>query len=357
MPSPDFWKDKTVLLTGHTGFKGAWLSVWLSMLGARVTGLSLGPLEGRSLYQTFGKKSVSEECFVDIRDHEALCRTVRRIRPEIILHLAAQSLVRQSYAAPVETFATNVMGTVHLLDALRDTDFCRAIVVVTSDKCYENREWVWPYRESDAMGGHDPYSASKGAAELVAASYRRSFFAARHTAVATARAGNVIGGGDWAKDRLVPDCLTAFARGETVIVRAPNATRPWQHVLEPLSGYLLLSERLADTGQSFAEGWNFGPEMKSVWPVRAVVDHLVAAWGEAAAWRLDENANPHEATLLAVDAAKAQSRLGWQPRLSVAEALDWTVAFHRALEAGSDDPGHSRKLCEKQIEDFTGISA
>ncbi len=270
-------------------------------------------------------------------------------RPEIVLHLAAQPLVRLSYAEPVSTYATNVMGTVHLLEAARSVDSVRAIVNVTTDKCYENREWVWGYREDEPMGGFDPYSNSKGCSELVTSAYRRSFFASGNVALASARAGNVIGGGDWAADRLVPDILRAFERGEPVVVRNPQATRPWQHVLEPLAGYLTLAERLVRDGQAAAEGFNFGPRDDDARPVHWIADRLAERWGDGACWKLDGGAHPHEANYLKLDISKARHRLGWQPRWNLATALDRIVDWHRAWLRGED----MRARCLEQIDLYT----
>jgi CDP-glucose 4,6-dehydratase len=321
-PSAAFWRGRRVLLTGHTGFKGAWLAHWLHALGADVTGYALPPEPG-CLADRAGADIASVHG--DIRDAEAVGAVFERARPEIVLHLAAQALVRRSYAAPVETFATNVMGTVHVLDSARTAPGVKALVIVTSDKCYEPHPKSPPFVEGDRLGGHDPYSASKACAELVAASWQHAFAG---SPIATARAGNVIGGGDIAVDRLVPDCLNAWTRGEPVRIRNPDATRPWQHVLDPLCGYLLLAERLAEEG-SFAGPWNFGP-LEDAAPVRDIVRRLAAAWGAGAEWAIDATDQPSETQLLSVDAAKARSRLGWQSRLTLTEALDWTVAWHRA---------------------------
>ncbi|MEN0039886.1 MAG: CDP-glucose 4,6-dehydratase [Pseudomonadota bacterium] len=350
-PDPSFWQGRRVLLTGHTGFKGAWLSQWLTGMGAQVTGLSLGPLEGESLWVKLGDGAVARSLTVDICEAQATKAAIHDASPQVILHLAAQSLVRTSFTAPLETFATNVMGTAHVLDAARDLADCRAVVSVTSDKAYENREQIWAYREDDPMGGHDPYSASKGAAELVTASMRRSYFEGTSTGVASARAGNVIGGGDWAKDRLVPDCLGAFAAGQQVEIRNPAATRPWQHVLEPLAGYLVLAESLADDPAEFAEGWNFGPCDDDVLPVEYIADRLVALWGGDAGWFLTEGAHPHEAMALNVDATKARYRLGWQPRLDLDTALQWTVDWQRGLDGGRS----AADLCAEQIARYIEI--
>lgn len=331
MPDPGFWAGKRVFVTGHTGFKGAWLCAWLEQMGAHVGGFALPPETEPSLCVLAGVEQRIDAVHGDIRDADAIAHAVARFVPEIVLHLAAQALVRRSYIDPVETFATNVMGTVNLLEATRRTSSVRAVVVVTSDKCYENQEWLWPYREDATLGGHDPYSASKACGELVVASWRRSFPAA---AVATARAGNVIGGGDWASDRLVPDCMRALQAGAAIELRNPAATRPWQHVLEPLSGYLLLAERLWKDGEFAAEAWNFGPPMEDVWPVAQVVDRIAAQWGNNAGWVESAGVQPHEAGLLAVDAGKARARLGWRPLLRLHEALAWTADWYRRQHEG-----------------------
>ncbi len=354
IPDTGFWRGRRVLVTGHSGFKGAWLTLWLSRLGATVSGLALPPPTEPSLFALAGGAMLATTRWTDVRDAAAVAETLRAAEPEVLIHMAAQALVRPSYRDPAATYATNVMGTVHVLDAARACPSVRAVVVVTSDKCYENREWVWPYREDEPMGGHDPYSNSKGCAELVVAAYRRSFFAPEgRCAVASARAGNVIGGGDWSEDRLVPDLMRAFASGAPAVIRNPRATRPWQHVLEPLWGYLLLAERLCGPdGAAVAEGWNFGPPDEDCRPVSHLADRLAAAWGEGAGWRLDDGAQPHEAHLLKVDASKARARLGWRPRLGLDAALDWTAAWHRDLRAGRD----AAALCLDQIAAWEALA-
>lgn len=336
-PDPAFWSGRTVLLTGHSGFKGSWLTLWLERLGARVVGLSLEPAATPNLFD-LAVRGLARDVFADVRDARAVADCVDEARPSVVLHLAAQALVRPSYADPVGTYAANVMGTVHLLDAVRLARGVEAVVVVTSDKAYENREWAWAYREVEAMGGHDPYSSSKGCAELVAAAYRASFFEGPGgPRVATARAGNVIGGGDWSVDRLVPDLVRAFAEGRSVEIRSPHAVRPWQHVLEPLAGYLALAERLAaDGGEGFAEAWNFGPADEDCRPVSAVVDRLGRAWGEGAAWHLSPGPHAHEASFLKVDSSKARARLGWERRLGLDQALAWTAAWYKHHGEGGD---------------------
>ncbi|MBY6266509.1 CDP-glucose 4,6-dehydratase (plasmid) [Azospirillum sp. 412522] len=339
MPNPSFWAGKRVLVTGHTGFKGAWLSLWLLRMGAKPSGLALEPPTDPSLFSLAGLDRRMESHIGDIRDPAAVDAAVRAADPEILLHMAAQPLVRLSYDEPVETFATNVMGTVHVLEAARRAPSLRSIVVVTSDKCYENREWPWPYRETEPMGGHDPYSASKGCTELAAAAWRRSYFKKSGAALATVRAGNVIGGGDWALDRLIPDCMRALMNGRSVAVRNPHAIRPWQHVLEPLAGYLTLAEALhtdADAARraELEDGWNFGPADSDARPVSWIVSRVVERWGDDAAWDLVGGDHPHEATHLRVDSSKARSRLGWEPRLDLSGCLDWTVEWFRRYQAG-----------------------
>ena len=329
----DFWQGRRVFLTGHTGFKGSWLALWLRRLGARVYGYALAPDTQPSLYeQARVAEALAHSTIADVRDGAALASALHQAQPEVLIHMAAQALVRESYADPVGTYATNVMGTVHLLEAVRQVPSVRAVVVVTTDKCYENREWVWGYREHEAMGGHDPYSSSKGCAELVAAAYRRSF----NLPLASARAGNVIGGGDWSADRLVPDILKALAAGSPVEIRNPSATRPWQHVLEPLRGYLMLAERVFQQPGEFADGWNFGPRDEDCQPVAAVVSAVVGAWGGDASWRAQPGAHPHEAGYLKLDSSKAHARLGWRSARSLAEGVALTVEWHRAWLAGED---------------------
>lgn len=322
--NPAAWRGRRVLLTGHTGFKGAWLAFWLAEMGAEVSGLALAPATTPSLHDLLGLPGRGRFVQADINDRPALDRLVAAARPEVVIHMAAQALVRPSYAAPVETFATNVLGTVALLDALRACDAVRAILVVTSDKAYENREWEWGYREDDALGGHDPYSASKGCTELAAASMRRSFFGpGRHPArIATLRAGNVIGGGDWSADRLVPDIVRGCLGAEGAVrLRNPAAIRPWQHVLEPLRAYLMLAERLCDAPEGFDGAWNIGPDAAENRPVLEVAQAVVAALGRGRIELAPEAAAPHEATLLTLDCAKARARLGWAPRLDFAATV------------------------------------
>jgi len=336
-----FWKDKRVLLTGHTGFKGSWLSLWLQSMGARVVGYALAPPTNPSLFEVADVGNGMTSIMGDIRDLDQLHAVVATHQPEIVIHMAAQALVRHSYVAPVETYSTNVMGTVNVLEAVRRTRSVRAVVNVTSDKCYENREWSWGYRENEAMGGYDPYSNSKGCAELVTAAYRNSYFhpekyAEHGVAIASGRAGNVIGGGDWADDRLIPDTLRAITEGKPVNIRNPHAVRPWQHVLEPLSGYLLLAQKLHEEGAAFAEGWNFGPQAEDAKPVQWIVENLTTAWGDGASWLLDGGDHPHEAHYLKLDCSKANGQLHWYPQWRLERALNAIVEWHRAHLDGQD---------------------
>lgn len=351
----DFWRGKRVLLTGHSGFKGAWLSVWLHGLGADVIGYALPQVNSSSLFCKAGIEKLLQHNDGDIRDLAKLKVVVAHAEPEIVIHMAAQSLVRESYADPVGTFGTNVMGTAHLLEAIRHTKGVRAVVVVTSDKCYENREWPWGYREIDPLGGYDPYSSSKGCAELVAAGYRRSFFSresfAQHgVAIASARAGNVIGGGDWGKDRLVPNVIAALIAAQRPLIRYPHAIRPWQHVLDPLSGYLLLAEHLWTGGFEFAEAWNFGPSEHSICSVASLVERICALWGRSGGWHCDVSEPLHEAVYLKLDSSKARTRLGWQPRWSLETALVKTIEVYRVFADG----GNVGEIVRRQIEEYCG---
>lgn len=333
---PAFWAGKHVFLTGHTGFKGGWTALWLQQLGARVTGFALAPPTAPALFDVAGIGQRMTSITGDIRNRETLERAVIDAAPDIIIHMAAQPLVRESYADPVGTYATNVMGTVHLLEAVRKVPGVRAVCIVTSDKCYENREWVWGYREDEPMGGHDPYSNSKGCTELVVSSYRRSFLDTTTTAIATGRAGNVIGGGDWANDRLIPDILRAVADGTPVAIRNPHAIRPWQHVLEPVSGYLMLCQALWEQPAAASGAWNFGPGVDDARPVRWIVERLCKLSGQGATWVHDDREQPHEAHYLKLDTAKARAGLGWVPRWNLAQALDSIVAWQRAWQSGAD---------------------
>lgn len=333
---PAFWKDKSVFLTGHTGFKGSWLSLWLHSMGAQVHGFSLVPPTEPNLFTVAQIEGLMASSRIgDIRELEAVRQAMQSCEPAIVIHMAAQPLVRESYRDPVATYATNVMGTLHVLEAARYTPSIKAVVNVTTDKCYENKEWVWGYREDEAMGGHDPYSNSKGCSELVTSAYRRSFLQEKGMAIATARAGNVIGGGDWAEDRLVPDILRAFEQNKSVTIRNPNSTRPWQHVLEPLSGYLVLAEQLYKNGQQFEEGWNFGPD-EDPRPVHWIVERLANIWGQSAAWLPDAGPHPHEANFLKLDISKAKARLHWQPRWSLDTSLAQVINWHKSWLASED---------------------
>jgi CDP-glucose 4,6-dehydratase len=334
--NPTFWRGKRVFLTGHTGFKGGWLSLWLQAMGSEVHGYALSPLTEPNLFAVAEvEKGMAGSEIADIRDADKVARAMQAARPEIVFHLAAQPLVRHSYDHPAETYAVNVMGTVHLLEAVRATPGVKAVVNVTTDKCYENREWVWGYRENEPMGGFDPYSSSKGCAELVTAAYRRSFLESAGVALASARAGNVIGGGDWAADRLIPDFLRAADASETLKIRSPQSTRPWQHVLEPLSGYLTLAERLYVDGAAFAEAWNFGPVDEDARPVQWIVEQL-AGMRKDVKWQCDETPHPHEAHFLKLDSSKARNRLNWQPRWRLQAALQKTLEWHEAWRKVKD---------------------
>ncbi|MEA2201788.1 MAG: CDP-glucose 4,6-dehydratase [Solirubrobacteraceae bacterium] len=345
----DFWRDRKVLLTGHTGFKGAWVALWLQSLGARVTGFSSGLPSDPSLYQLACVGDDMQSIVGDIRDPEQIASAVSETAPEVVIHMAAQSLVRLSFAEPRETYEANVMGTVNVLDAVRRAgDVVRVVVNVTSDKCYENREWEWGYREDEPMGGHDPYSSSKGCAELVTAAFRRSFFAEPDgTRLASARAGNVIGGGDWGRDRLMPDVMRAALAGEELRVRNPNSVRPWQHVLNPLSGYLVLAQALWDSPEH-ACGWNFGPSEEDARPVGWIVERATELWPEELRSVLDEGPHPHEARYLKLDSSRARARLGWRPLLGLDAALEATVGWYTELHAGAD----MRAVTVRQIEAF-----
>jgi CDP-glucose 4,6-dehydratase len=350
----EFWRGKRIFLTGHTGFKGSWLSLWLQDLGAEVTGYALAPPTTPSLFEVAKVGGKMRSVIADIRDLTRLTAAMNEACPDMVIHMAAQALVRHSYAEPVETYAINVMGTAHLLEAVRQTDSVRSVVIVTSDKCYENREWPWGYRENEAMGGYDPYSSSKGCAELVTSAYRNSYFnVAKYSehgvAIATGRAGNVIGGGDWAQDRLIPDILRAVEAGQPVNIRSPHAIRPWQHVLEPLSGYLILAEKLYTEGTSFAEGWNFGPAEEDARPVRWITEQITALWGEGASWQLDQNPQPHEAHYLKLDCSKARALLNWRPMWDLTRTLQSIVTWHKAARQGAE----MKAVCLQQIVEYS----
>ncbi len=354
-PSGGFWRGKRVLVTGHTGFKGSWLAIWLHELGAEVVGVALDPATGRDNYVLSGiGRHIAADLRADIRDGAALAGIFAQWRPEIVFHLAAQPLVRLSYERPVETYETNVMGTVHVLEAIRATESVRVGVMITTDKCYENREQVWGYRENEPMGGYDPYSSSKGAAELAIASWRRSYFNPERVgehgkSIASVRAGNVIGGGDWAADRILPDCIRALEAGRAVGIRSPRSVRPWQHVLEPLGGYMTLAQRMWEEPAAYCEGWNFGPRAESVAPVWEVASEVVRNWGGG---RLEDLSDPHavhEANLLMLDIGKARFRLGWEPRTNLAQGIALTVDWYKRYRT---EPVYG--LCVEQIGEYMG---
>jgi CDP-glucose 4,6-dehydratase len=352
-----FWKGRNVLVTGHTGFKGSWLCLWLDALGAKVTGLALDPPTQPNLFQQAGVASSIRSVLVDIRDFPRLKTVVAECRPEVVIHMAAQSVVRRGYEDPIETYSSNVMGTVHLFEALRQLKRPCTVVNVTSDKCYENGEFLWGYRENEPMGGHDPYSNSKGCAELVTSAFRDSYFPpaslARHgVALASARAGNAVGGGDWTSDQLIPDLMRAFLAGRPCEIRNPCATRPWQFVLEPLRGYLMLAERLSEDAPKFASGWNFGPADSDARPVSWIAEKLACSWGDNASWHRDETTHPHEAHFLKLDASKAKALLNWHPVLPLNQALEWIVEWYRGHQASAD----IRKLTCSQIERYDTLS-
>jgi len=337
-----FWKNRKVLLTGHTGFKGSWLSLWLQRMGANVIGYSLPPPTTPNLFELANLEKKIVSIIGDIRDLKNIQTVIADHQPEIVFHLAAQSLVAYSYENPVETYSTNVMGTINVLESVRLSKCARVVIIVTSDKCYRNNEWIWGYREDEPMGGYDPYSSSKGCAELITAAYRNSYFSKINTAVdheaniATARAGNVIGGGDWAENRLIPDIMKAVMEGRVVVIRNPDAVRPWQHVLEPLSGYLILGERLWSQGKNYAEAWNFGPHDKDAKPVSWVVEWVTKNWGEGARWELDHHRHPHEAKILKLDSSKAKAFLEWSPKWDIPTALEKTVEWYKSYKLGKN---------------------
>jgi CDP-glucose 4,6-dehydratase len=348
-----FWQGKKVFITGHTGFKGSWLCLWLQSLGAKVTGYALRPPTQPSLFELCRVNELVTSVIGDVRDSEVLAKAMLTAQPEIVIHMAAQALVRDSYNNPVDTYAINVMGTVHVLDAVRACKSVKAVVNVTTDKCYENKEWEWGYRENEPMGGYDPYSNSKGCSELVTSSYRSSFFNPNEykkhgVGVASARAGNVIGGGDWAADRLIPDCINALLQNEKIRIRNPYSIRPWQHVLEPLSGYLLLAQRLYENGAIFAEGWNFGPNENDAKPVEWIVRKMCEEWGRNVTYEVDKGAHPHEAYYLKLDCSKAKSRLHWQPSWDLEQALgkiiEWVHAYQKKV--------NMRDICLMQIQEY-----
>lgn len=350
----EFWAGKRVLVTGHTGFKGSWLVLWLQRMGAKVTGYALEPPTSPSLFELAEIENRINSCVGDIADRAKLNDCLGASQPEIVIHMAAQALVKASYVDPVETFRVNVMGTVTLLEAVRQCSSVKAALIVTSDKCYENKEWMWGYREVDPLGGFDPYSNSKACAEMVTDSYRNSFYSASdasggpNVSIASVRAGNVIGGGDWAADRLVPDMIKAFAQNDPVVIRNPDAIRPWQHVVEPLAGYLMLAEEMYANPGDYASGWNFGPLADEARSVGWVVEKLTSFWGEGASWQKDTDSHPHEANYLKLDCTKARSQIGWQPKLSTDMALGWTAEWYKAWHQGED----MYDMTENQIERY-----
>jgi len=348
MIDQNFWKGKRVFLTGHTGFKGSWLALWLHSLGAIVKGYALIPPTDPSLFNEVKIDSIIDSKIGDIRNQDTLYECMTTFNPDILIHMAAQPLVRYSYDAPVETYEVNVIGTAKVLEVARSCANLKAIVNITTDKCYENYERSEGYKESDPMGGHDPYSSSKGCAELVASAYRRSFLQDQGIGLASARAGNVIGGGDWADDRLIPDILRSFEKNEPVVIRNPKATRPWQHVLEPLSGYLVLAQRLYENQEDYAEGWNFGPNEKDVKPVDWILDKMITKWPNSS-WELDQNSNPHEAGFLKLDISKAESKLGWKPVWELSQALDKIIDWHKAWL----NKENMQAVCLSEIEEYT----
>ena len=343
-----FWKGKRVFLTGHTGFKGSWLSLWLSSLGAEVKGYALNPPTSPSLFDEAEVGKVIDSQIGDIRDQDALYESMLEFNPDILIHMAAQPLVRYSYDAPIETYEVNVIGTAKVLEVARSCSNLKAIVNITTDKCYENDGRSQGYKEDDPMGGHDPYSSSKGCAELVASAYRRSFLQGQGIGLASVRAGNVIGGGDWADDRLIPDILRSFEKSESVVIRNPEATRPWQHVLEPLSGYLILAEKLYKDQEKYAEGWNFGPNDSDTQPVDWILNKMISKW-PGSNWELDLNTNPYEADLLKLDIYKAEHKLGWRPVWELNYALEKIVNWHMAWLNKED----IQAVCLTEIEEYT----
>lgn len=355
MLSPEFWKGKHVFVTGHTGFKGSWLCLWLNRMGARVTGYALPPPTNPSLFELARVSDVISSVTGDVTKPEDLQAAMAAAKPDIVIHMAAQSLVRYSYSRPVETFSTNVMGTVNVLESVRHVPSVRAVVMVTSDKCYHNEEWVWGYRENSRLGGADPYSASKGCAEIVIAGYQHSYFDPKSSpgcaAVGSVRAGNVIGGGDWATDRLVPDIVRSLLMNQPTIIRSPQATRPWQHVLEPLHGYLILAERLFTKGHEFASAWNFGPPEKSEKTVGWIIEQMYQLWGVSFEWKKDPNPGPPECTFLKLDSSKAKAYLGWRPKLDLVTTVDWIVKWSRRFQANDD----MRQVSLAEIDQFMAV--
>jgi CDP-glucose 4,6-dehydratase len=350
----EFWKGKRVFISGHTGFKGSWLCLWLHKLGAEVTGYALDPPTEPSLFELCHIKELVRSIIADVRDGSALTKAMVSARPDIVIHMAAQPLVRDSYKIPLETYAINVMGTVNVFEAVRNCKTIKAVINVTTDKCYENKEWVWGYRENESLGGYDPYANSKACSELVTSAYRSSYFNPAEyqnhgVAVASARAGNVIGGGDWATDRLIPDCIRAILKVEQIAIRNPHAVRPWQHVLEPLSGYLMLAQKLYEDGALFSEAWNFGPDDSDAKPVEWLVKNFCAKWGKEASYRIDAGEHPHEAHYLKLDCSKAKTKLGWHPKWNLEKAIESIIEWTRAYK----DTKNVQKICFEQIEEYS----
>jgi CDP-glucose 4,6-dehydratase len=356
MPDHSFWKGRNVFVTGNTGFKGAWLSLWLDLLGVNVTGYSLDPPTHPSLFEQAGVADIIRTTSGDVRDFARLRTALAQSNPDVVIHMAAQSVVRRGYEDPVETYSTNVMGAVNVLEAVRQLGRPCVVVNVTSDKCYANREWVWGYREDEPMGGKDPYSNSKGCAELVTTAYRQSFFPpasikSHGIALASARAGNAVGGGDWTRDQLIPDLMRAFLAGQPCLIRCPSAIRPWQFVLEPLRGYLTLAERLSERPADFAAGWNFGPADADAKPVGWIADELVRCWGNDASWIQDRATHPSEAHFLKLDISKARTSMDWHPALPLEHALEWIAEWYRAFQSGAD----LRRVTLMQIERYEAL--
>jgi len=358
MIDKNFWKKKRVLITGHTGFKGSWLCLWVHSLGAIVTGYALTPPTDPSLFELCKIDNLFTSITGDVRNSELLNKAMLAASPEIIIHMAAQSLVRDSYKDPVGTYSTNVMGTLNLFEAVRKCKSIKAVINVTTDKCYENREWLWGYRENEPMGGYDPYSNSKACSELVTSSYRSSFFNPKDydthgIGIASARSGNVIGGGDWAPDRLIPDCVRSILKGEKILIRNPQAIRPWQHVLEPLSGYLMLAEKLYEKGPRYGEPWNFGPNDDDVKPVEWIVKKVCEKWGHNALYEIDKRKHPHEANYLKLDCSKAKTKLEWHPKWNIEQAIDKVIEWTLAYKENKD----LTEGCLKQIDEYISSKA
>jgi len=357
MINPSFWKDKRVFLTGHTGFKGSWLSIWLHSMGAKMTGYALAPPTQPSLFEEANVSELIHSIIGDIRDVDTLDKAMQEANPEIVIHMAAQPLVIESYKSPIETYSTNVMGTVYLFESIRKSSSVKAVINVTTDKCYENKEWIWGYRENEPLGGYDPYSNSKACSELVTSSYRSSFFNpadydTHGVAVASARAGNVIGGGDWAENRLIPDCINSLVNNEPIQIRNPHAIRPWQHVLEPLGGYLLLAEKLYNHGPKYAEAWNFGPNDEDAKPVEWIVQKMIEQWDGYATYRVDEGDHLHEAGYLKLDCSKAKMELGWQPRWSLETAIEKIMEWSKSYQQTKS----IRETCQNQLKEYLFVS-